>query len=97
MGGHGLPLRKTKYFTINDIPDSMVPTEIKRDPDNKIYKTRRWYDFKKSQILHTQNDGVPCYLRTPMRRLYYYSVYGTTIGLFFYNLYGLYYYMNKKK
>ena len=33
-----------------DIPDSMIPTTSKRDPDNPIYKTRKYVNYRKQQI-----------------------------------------------
>lgn len=73
MGGHE-HFKPTKYFSIDDIPDDMVKKYSKRDPDNLIYKSRRWVDFKKKQILYTQNDGVPNYLRTAKGRFAYYGL-----------------------
>lgn len=90
-------VRKTKYHSIDEIPDSLVMRDSKRDPDNKIYKTRRWYDFKKKQILFTQNDGVPSHLRTPLRRFSYYSIYTSAFVMLGYNFYLYNYYTSKKK
>lgn len=86
MGGHGA-VKKTKYFSIDEIPDSMVATSSKRDPDNQLYKTRRWVNFKKKQILFAQQDGIPNYLRTRGGRFAYYSLWTSTITLFVYNIY----------
>lgn len=33
-----------------DIPDSMIPTTSKRDPNNPIYGTRKYVDYRKQQI-----------------------------------------------
>lgn len=95
MGGHEQHLRPTKYRTIHDIPDSMVKTYSERDPENMIYKTRRWVDFKKKQILFCQQDGVPMYLRTARSRFIYYSIWAGAFGSFFYNIY-VYKKYNKK-
>lgn len=86
MGGGGA-VQKTKYHSIDDIPDEMVRTYSRRDPNNKIYQTRRWVNFKKRQILYNQPDGIPNYLRTPMGRFSYYTVWAASIGLLFYNAY----------
>lgn len=87
MGGHGPVLKPTKYHSIQDIPDEMVKTYSKRDPNNPIYKTRRWVDWKKKQILYSQNDGIPPYLRTPIKRAFYYGAWTSTWLLFAYNMY----------
>lgn len=87
MGGHGDVLKPTKYRSIDEIPDELISKTSKRDPDNAVYRTRRWVDFKKKQILFTQNDGVPNYLRTPAGRYTYYFVWASSIGLFFFNIY----------
>lgn len=96
MGGHGGHVKPTKYFSIHDIPDEMVQTYSKRDPDNKFYQTRRWVNFKKKQILYTQQDGVPSYLRTLPKRVLYYSLWASTFGLFALNIYRFNYHTNKK-
>lgn len=89
-------MKPTKYRTIHDIPDELIPTYSKRDPDNQIYKTRRWVNFKKKQILFQQQDGVPNYLRTPHGRATFYFLCASVGTMFFYNIYKLNYYMNKK-
>lgn len=95
-GGHGAT-RPTKYFSIDDIPDSMVKTYSKRDPNNMLYKTRRWVDFKKEQILYTQPDGVPIHLRTPRARFVYYGLWTGSITMLFVNIWVLNKNLNKKK
>lgn len=87
MGGHGGAVKPTKYYSIDDIPDDIIPRFSKRDPDNDIYKTRRWVDFKKRQILYQQRDGVPSHVRTPFRRFNHYGMIASVFGLFFYNIY----------
>ena len=96
MGGHGLPLRPTKYRSIDEIPDSMVLQNSKRDPTNEFYKTRRWFDFKKEQILFSQNDGIPSYLRTPGRKIMHYTVVYGSVVLLFANIYN-YWTLSSKK
>lgn len=86
MGGHG-HVEKTKYNSIHEIPDELIKTYSKRDPNNPLYRTRRWVNFKKRQILYQQNDGVPNYLRTPWGRFVYRGCIVGTVGLFFYNAY----------
>lgn len=79
--------RPTKYHSVDDVPDELVKRHSKRDPNNMIYQTQRWVDFKKKQILFSQQDGVPIYLRTPRGRFTYYFLWaGVTFG-FFYNIY----------
>lgn len=95
MGAHG-QLKKTKYFSIDEIPDSLIPTESKRDPGNPVYQTRRWVNFKKKQILFQQQDGVPRHLRTPFNRYLYYGIWTATIGLAVTNMYLLIKYTSKK-
>lgn len=95
MGG-GEVLKKTKYFTIDDIPDELIPRSSKRDPNNRVYETRRWVNFKKKQILFSQNDGVPNYLRTRLGRFGYYGIWVSTISCFFGNIYLLNKYTSKK-
>lgn len=97
MGGHGENLRPTKYFSIDDVPDDMVKKYSKRDPDNLLYKSRRWVDFKKKQILFSQNDGVPNYLRTPKARFAYYGVWATVFFTTCYNIYSFNKFYYKKK
>lgn len=97
MGGHGIPHTKTKYFSIDDIPDSLVTKQPRRDPENPFYRTRRWVNFKKRQILFTQNDGVQPHLRTPARKLFYYGLWANTLGLTFYGIYLINFYCLKKK
>ena len=86
MGGHGA-VKKTRWHTIDEIPDELIQTYSKRDPDNMIYQTRRWVNFKKKQLLFSQNDGVPNHLRTRGMRFMYYGIWTSTLGLFFYNFY----------
>lgn len=85
--GNGGSHPKTKYHSIDDIPDSMIRTYSKRDPDNKVYQTRRWVNFKKKQILYNQPDGIPNYLRTPAGRYSYYGMFAASFALLFYNIY----------
>ncbi len=33
-----------------DIPDSMIPTTSRRDPNNKIYSTKTYINLRKQQI-----------------------------------------------
>lgn len=87
MGGHGEAFKATKYHSIDDIPDELISRTSKRDPENAIYRTRRWVDFKKKQILFTQNDGIPNYKRTLAGRYTYYAIWASSIGLFFFNIY----------
>lgn len=96
MGG-GEALEPTKYHSIHEIPDELVQTYSKRDPNNKIYETRRWVNFKKKQILYQQNDGVPNYLRGPFGRSIYYITWVGSISLLFYNFYKWNEFTNKKK
>ena len=96
MGGHGEALKPTKYRTIHDIPDSLISRYSKRDPDNMIYQTRRWVNFKKKQILFQQQDGVPGHLRTPASRALFYFTCASTGVLFVYNLYTLNRFLNRK-
>lgn len=91
MGGHDA-VQKTKYFSIHDIPDEMVQTYSKRDPDNKLYQTRRWVNFKKKQILFQQKDGVPHYMRTTLGKFTYRFIWAATFTSLAYNIYCL----NKK-
>lgn len=95
MGGHEV-LKPTKYRTIHDIPDELIPTYSKRDPDNMLYKTRRWVNFKKKQILFQQQDGVPNYLRTPASRALFYTMCGALAVQTVYNIYMLNSYLKKK-
>lgn len=95
MGGHG-PVQKTKYFSIHDVPDELVSQYSKRDPDNKIYQTRRWVNFKKKQILFQQRDGVPGYMRTTMGKITYRLLWVGTVGCLAYNIYTLNRLMSKK-
>lgn len=95
MGGHD-GLKPTKYHTIDDIPDELIPTYSKRDPHNQIYKTRRWVNFKKKQILFAQRDGVPNYLRTRNLRVWHYLAWTSAIGLLFVNIYKFNQYNSKK-
>lgn len=87
MGGHGEALKPSKYRTIDEIPDELILKTSKRDPDNAVYRTRRWVDFKKKQILFSQNDGVPNYLRTTAGRYTYYFIWASALGSFCYNIY----------
>lgn len=86
MGGHDA-VKPTRYHTIDDIPDELIPRYSKRDPDNQVYRTRAWVNFKKKQILFQQQDGVPNYLRTRLGRYGYRALWGATIGTLFYNIY----------
>ncbi|CAG2173628.1 unnamed protein product [Oppiella nova] len=56
-----------------DIPDSMIPTTSKRDPNNPIYGTRKYVDYRKQQIWFQIPDGVPVFLKggTTDKVLYY--------------------------
>lgn len=85
----GIPYHKTKYHKLSDIPDKYIKLYSERDPNNKIYQTRRWYDFKKRQILFSQHDGVPVYLRTPRMRFFYYTSWVLNVGTAVFMLYSL--------
>jgi hypothetical protein len=95
MGGHEV-IKPTKYRSIHEIPDELIPRYSKRDPDNMMYRTRRWVNFKKKQILFQQQDGVPNYLRTPTSRALFYFVCASCAGTFVWNIYKLNKYMNAK-
>lgn len=82
---------KTRYHSIDEIPDDLIPRTSKRDPDNQLYKTRRWVNFKKRQILFSQNDGIPVAMRTPGMRFANRFIWASSIGLFIVNIY----YLNK--
>jgi phosphatidate phosphatase APP1 len=95
MGGHEV-LKPTKYRTIHDIPDELIPRTSKRDPENMMYQTRRWVNFKKKQILFQQQDGVPNYLRTPASKaMFYFACSSLAVGTVL-NIYLLNHFMNKK-
>lgn len=80
--GHDEHFEKTKFKSIHEIPDSWVVTKSKRDPDNKIYETRRYMNRKKAQILFSQNDGIRTYWRTPAgKALHTFTVAGSVIML----------------
>lgn len=96
MGGHA-HYEKTKYQSIHEIPDELVKTYSKRDPNNPLYKTRRWVNFKKKQILFQQNDGVPGHMRTPISRFIWRATWMGSIGVFCYNIYLFNKYNNTKK
>jgi hypothetical protein len=66
-----------------DIPDSMIPTTSKRDPDNPIYGTRTYVDYRKKQIWFQIPDGVPVFLKggTPDKIAYYGVWIGVTVLL----------------
>lgn len=89
-------MKKTKYHSIDEIPDELIPRYSKRDPDNMLYQTRRWVNFKKKQILFTQNDGVPNYLRTRGGRFAYYGCWTLTFCSLFYSIYTLNYLTSNK-
>lgn len=95
MGGDGV-LKPTKYHSIHEIPDELVQQWSKRDPDNKLYQTRRWVNFKKKQILYAQQDGIPGYMRTPALRCMYYGTFITAFGMLFFNIYMFNQYQKKK-
>lgn len=86
MGGHGAS-KPTRWHTIDEIPDEMVPQSSLRDPENPLYRTRRWVNFKKKQILFQQRDGVSDYMRTRMARFSYYGLWASTIGCCVFNIY----------
>jgi len=86
MGG-GEALQPTKYHSIDEIPDELVQKYSKRDPNNPLYRSRRWVNLKKRQILFGQLDGVPIHLRTFKRRVWYYGLWTATISSFFYTIY----------
>lgn len=75
----GIPLYKTKYQKPADVPDEYVRNTSPRDPNNKFYQSRKWYDMKKRQIFFSQNDGVPVYLRTPGFKAFYYGTWSFNI------------------
>lgn len=85
--GHGAEKRINPWKSWRDIPDELVVPSSGREVDNQLFKTRRWYDFKKQQIWHQQGDGVPFHLQTPMRKFLYRSLWATSFGIFFYNCY----------
>ncbi|CAG2104236.1 unnamed protein product [Medioppia subpectinata] len=62
-----------------DIPDSMIPTSSRRDPNNPIYGTRRYVNFRKKQIWSQIPDGTPVYLKfgAADKVLYYGLIVGT--------------------
>ncbi|XP_054156826.1 uncharacterized protein LOC128955202 [Oppia nitens] len=66
-----------------DIPDSMIPTTSKRDPNNPIYGTRKYVDYRKQCIWYQINNGVPVYLKagTTDYALYYLAWAGITVML----------------
>lgn len=86
MGGHE-HYEKTKYHSIHEVPDELIKTYSKRDPNNPVYRTRRWVNFKKKQIMFQQNDGVPGFMRTPISRFIYRTTWMGSVGLLFYNFY----------
>jgi hypothetical protein len=45
-----------------DIPDSLIPTSSKRDPNNKIYGTRAYINLRKQQIWMQAMDNTFIYL-----------------------------------
>lgn len=83
----GIPTYKTKYNTLADVPDELVRQYSPRDPNNKFYESRRWYDMKKRQIFFSQRDGIPIYLRTPGFRAFYYGTWAINIFTASYAMY----------
>lgn len=75
----GIPIYKTKYKSPAEVPDELVRRFSPRDPTNRVYESRRWYDLKKRQIFFSQRDGVPVYLRTPAYKAFYYATWATNV------------------
>lgn len=79
---HGVDpeLLKPKYTSIHDIPDELVPTTSWRDPDNPVYRTRRFVNLRKKQILYAQDPHAPSYLKTKENRYLYYFTWAALVA-----------------
>jgi hypothetical protein len=45
-----------------DVPDSLIPTTSKRDPDNTVYSNPAYINMRKKMIWYQRPVGLPVYL-----------------------------------
>ena len=78
---HAATPAKRKYERWQDVPDHLIPTTSKRDPDNEIYSHPNYIKYRKNQIFFQQDDGVPIYFKRGLRsKILFYSLFGLFVG-----------------